>query len=130
MFFWVQKIVHFRYRKNVVQVVRTTYDPATKKPRAEIVGRFLRSDVKPDAESLAGCTPAEVEEVHRWIAGNMKANSVAIEHAARSLSEQIAKAAEWFDTTDDMDSARLLATEVLQQWAQLRSGLRRRGLLD
>jgi len=122
--------MHFRYRKNIVQVVRTTYDPARKRPRTEIVGRFLRSDEKPAPEALAECTPAEVEEVHRWIASNMKANSVAIEHAARSLSDQIAKAAEWFDTTDDLDSARLLAMEVLQQWAQLRSRLRRRGLLD
>jgi hypothetical protein len=122
--------MHFRYRKNIVQVVRTTYDPATKKPRSEIVGRFSRSDEKPAPEALAECTPAEVEEVHRWIAGNMKANSVGIEHAARSLSGQIAKAAEWFETTDDMDSARLLAMEVLQPWARLRSQFRRRGLLD
>jgi hypothetical protein len=122
--------MHFRFRKNIVQVVRTTYDPATKKPRAEIVGRFLRSDAEPAAEALAECTPAEVEEVQRWIASNMKANAVAVEHAARSLSGQIGKAAEWFGTTDDLDSARLLAVEVLQQWAQLRSQLRRRGLLD
>jgi hypothetical protein len=122
--------MHFRFRKNVVQVVRTTYDPATKGPRTEIVGRLLRSDPKAEPEWLAACTPAEVEEVQRWIGSHLKADAVAVEHAARSLADQIAKAAEWFSATDDLDSARLLAAEVHHQWSKLRSQLRRRSLLD
>ena len=122
--------MHFRFRKNIVQIVRTTYDPATKRPRTEIVGRLLRSDPKADTELLAACTPAEVEEVHRWIGGHMKAEAVAVEHAARSLAGQMAKATDWFAVTDDLDSARLLAAEAYQEWSKLRSQLRRRSLLD
>ena len=122
--------MHFRFRNSIVQVVRTTYDPATKKPRAEIVGRISRSDPTPDPKLLAACTPAEVDEVRSWIASHMRANLVAIEHAARSLPDQIAKAAEWFAATDDLESARPLVAEAHQQWAKLRGQLRRRGLLD
>ncbi len=122
--------MHFRFRKNLVQVVRTTYDPATKRPRTEIVGRLLRSDPRADPALLSACTPAEVEEVHCWIGSHMKAEAVAAEHAARSLAGQMAKAADWFAATDDLESARLLATELHQQWSKLRSQLRRRSLLE
>ena len=122
--------MHFRFRKNLVQVVRTTYDPATKRPRTEIVGRLLRSDPRADPALLAACTPAEVEEVRRWIGSHMKAEAVAAEHAARSLAGQMAKAADWFAATDDLESARLLAAELHQQWSKLRSQLRRRSLLE
>ena len=122
--------MHFRFRNNLVQVIRTTYDTASKKPRTEIVGRLRRGDTAPDAELLAACTPEEVEEVRRWIAGSMKAHSVAAEHAARSLVEQMARANEWFASTPDKASARVLAGEVQQQWVKLRNQLHREGLLD
>ena len=122
--------MHFRLRNNIVQVIRTTYDPATKKPRAEIVGRLRRGDVVPGADLLAACTPAEVEEVQRWIASHLKAQAVTAEHAARTLSEQLNRAGEWFASTDDLDTARLLAVEVQQQWMKLRNQFRRGGLLD
>ena len=122
--------MHFRLRKGVVQVVRTTYDPATKKPRTEIVARLARRDPKVDPDMLAACTPAEVDEVQRWIASHMKADAVAVEHAARSLAGQMARAGEWFGATEDEESARLVAAEAQQQWAKLRAQLRRRRLLD
>lgn len=122
--------MHFRFRNNLVQVIRTTYDPATKKPRTEIVGRLRRGETVPGAELIAACTSAEADEVRRWVASHMKADAVAAEHAARSLAEQMAKATEWFTSTKDEDSARLLAADLLQQWVKLRKQLHRDGLLD
>jgi hypothetical protein len=122
--------MHFRFRNNIVQVIRTTYDPGTKKPRAEIVGRLSRSEPALGQDLLDACTPIEIEEVRRWIAGHMKAHAIATEHAARTLADQFSKAAEWFANTDDLESARLLAVEVQQHWVSLRNQLRRRGLLE
>lgn len=122
--------MHFRLRNHIVQVIRTTYDPATKKPRTEIVGRLHRHDAEPGADLLAACTPAELEEVRRWIAGQGRARVVAAEHAALSLTEQMALAGEWFASTPDEDAARRLASELQTQWAALRSVLRRRHLTD
>ena len=122
--------MHFRLRNNIVQVIRTTYDPASKKPRAEIVGRLDRTDPEPGPELLAACTPAEAEEVRRWVAGHMRAHAIAAEHAARTLVQQFAEAARWFATTQDLESARALAADMQQQWVKLRNQLRRGGLLD
>lgn len=122
--------MHFRFRNNVIQVIRTTYDPATKKPRSQIVGRLRRSDPEPGPELLAACTAAEAEEVRRWIDGHMRAHAVAAEHAARTLVDQFDKAASWFAATKDLDCARALAADVQQQWIRLRNQLRRSGLLD
>lgn len=122
--------MHFRIRNNIVQVIRTTYDAATKKPRAQIVGRLNRTRPEAGPELLAACTPAEAEEVQRWIAGHSKAHAVATEHAARTLAEQCALAAQWLASTDDLDSARSIAADAQQQWVKLRNQLRRRGILD
>jgi hypothetical protein len=122
--------MHFRIRNNVVQVIRTTYDSTTKKARTEIVGRLQRADLEPGHDLLEACTSAEVEEVKRWIDSHMKAHAVAAEHAARTLADQTAKAAAWFASTDDLESARVLAAEVQQQWVKLRNQFRRSGLLD
>ena len=122
--------MHFRFRNNLVQVIRTTYDAATKKPRTEIVGRLSRSAPELGADLRAACTAAEIAEVESWIANNLRARGVAAEHAARTLAEQIDRAAEWFATTPDHDGARLLAAEVQQQWARLRGQLRRAGLIE
>jgi len=122
--------MHFRYRNNLIQVIRTTYDAAKKKPRAEIVGRLQRSDPQIGPELVAACTPAEVEEIHLWIASHMRADAVAAEHAARTLAEQCAKAGQWFASTKETESARLVAVEVQQEWAKLRHLLRRHALID
>ena len=122
--------MHFRLRNHIVQVIRTTYDPASKKPRTEIVGRLQRSDPTPGPDLLEACSPAEIEEVRRWIDSQMKGRQVAAEHAAWTLGEQCSRAAEWYAATPDLDAARLLAAEAQQQWAQLRNTMRRRGLLD
>jgi len=37
-YLYERPIMHFRLRSNVIQIVRTTYDAAAKKPRTEIVG--------------------------------------------------------------------------------------------
>lgn len=123
-------IMHFRRRSHIVQVIRTTYDPALKKPRTEIVGRLQRTDTEPGPDLVAACTPSELDEVRRWIASQMKAHAVVTEHAAWTLGEQCSRAAEWFSATPDLDAARTLAADVQQQWALLRNAMRRRGLLD
>lgn len=122
--------MHFRFRNNLVQVIRTTYDPATKKPRSEIVGRLARSEPEVGDDLRGACTAAELAEIEAWIANNMRARAVAAEHAARTLAEQIDRAAEWFASTSDRDGARQVAAELQQPWARMRSQLRRGGLVD
>jgi hypothetical protein len=122
--------MHFRFRNNLVQVIRTTYDPASKKPRSEIVGRLSRNEPELGDDLRTACTAAEIAEVKSWIANNLRARAVAAEHAARTLAEQIDRAAEWFASTPDREGARPLAAEVQQQWARLRSQMRRGGLIE
>jgi hypothetical protein len=122
--------MHFRIRNNIIQIVRTTYDSVLKKPRTEIVGRLDRAAPEVGPELLASCTPAEVDEVRRWIGSHMRAHAVAAEHAARTLGEQMSKAAEWFSVTTDGESARLVASQAQQNWVVLRNQLRRRGWIE
>ncbi|MBI3156024.1 MAG: hypothetical protein HYZ20_11495 [Burkholderiales bacterium] len=122
--------IHFRFRNNLIQVIRTTYDPATKGPRTEIVGRLSRGEPVLGEDLRAACSAAEIAEVQSWIASSLRARAVAAEHAARTLPEQMERAGEWFASTPDRDSARVVAVEVQRQWARLRNQMRREGLTE
>lgn len=122
--------MHFRLRHNVVQVIRTTYDPSTKKPRTEIVGRLARHEPAVGDDLRRTCSTAEIEEVEAWIANSLRADAVASEHAARTLAEQMERSGEWFAASPAHPGAQQLAAEVQQQWVRLRNRLRRHGLIE
>ena len=59
--------MHFRERNQVVQIIRTKYDAATKKGKNEIVGRLTKANPKISDELKAALTPEERKEVAAWI---------------------------------------------------------------
>ena len=66
--------MHFRLRKNVVQLVRTLYNPDTKKPRAVVVGSMLLKQPSVSAELRSKLTEDEVAEAEEWIEGQFRMN--------------------------------------------------------
>ena len=122
--------MHFRARQNVIQVIRTTYDPTTKKARNEVVGRLRK--IKPEVtdELKAKCTREELKEIERWISGGQDLDGLRKEYAARTLVEQMERAASWFAGQGSGESARNLASEIQYSWSNLRAVLKKRELID
>ena len=121
--------MHFRDRGHIVQVIRTKYDPASKKGKNEIVGRLAKSNPKISDELNAALSPPERKEVAAWIAGNAGVVQLKRELAARTLQEQLALAEEWF-ADQKGDDARILVAGLIPAWVRLRNLLKRNGLAE
>ena len=121
--------MHFRLRKNVVQLIRTSYDPATKKPKTAVVGRMPLSQPKLSPELKSELTEAEIAETEEWIDGQYRVNSLKEELAALTLPESISAANRWFSRNADNPAAAAIALQLLPAFKALRKILRSKGLL-
>ena len=121
--------MHFRLRKNVVQLVRTSYNPITKRPKTMVVGRMPLKQPQLSPELKKKLTEDEISEAEEWIAGQFRVNSLKEELAALTLADSISTANRWFDQNADNPSAAAIALEVLPAFKALRKILRGKGLL-
>jgi len=121
--------MHFRLRKNVVQLVRTLYNPDTKKPRTVVVGRMPLKQPKVSPELRSKLTEDEIVEAEEWIDGQFRMNSLKEELAALTLPESISAAHRWFSRNADNPAAAAIIPRLLPALQGLRKMLRRNGLL-
>jgi len=121
--------MHFRQRKNVVQLIRTSYDPDTKKPRTKVVGRMPLSQPKLTRELKRKLTGAEIAEAKEWIDGQYRMNSLKDELAALTLPESIAAAHRWFSHNADDPAAAAIIPQLVPALQALRKMIRKQGLL-
>ncbi len=121
--------MHFRLRKNVVQLVRTSYNPDTKKPRTVVVGRMPLKQPKLSPELESKLTEDEIAETEEWIDGQFRMNSLKEELAALTLEESISAAHRWFSRNADNPAAAAIVVQLLPALQALRKMLRGKGLL-
>ncbi len=121
--------MHFRLRKTVVQLVRTLYNPDTKRPRTVIVGRMPLKEPQLSKELKSKLTEDEILEAEEWIEGQFRTNSLKEELAALTLSESISAANNWFSRNTDNPAATAIALQLLPAFKTLRKMLRGKGLL-
>jgi hypothetical protein len=121
--------MHFRLRKNIVQLVRTLYNPDTKKPRTVVVGRMPLGQPKLTRELKKNLTEEEIAEAEEWIDGQFRLNCLKEELAALTLAESISAANRWFSRNADNPAAAAIALQVLPEFKALRKILRTKGLL-
>ena len=121
--------MHFRVRKNIVQLVRTAYDATEKKPKATVVGRMPLDQPEITDELRSLLTPSEVVEAQDWISGQHRVAMLREELAALSLAENLELADRWFARQGDSQAAAAAAASTLAAWQSLRRTLKARGLL-
>ena len=121
--------MHFRERGQIVQVIRTTYDPSSKKGKNEIVGRLVKANPQISDALEAALSSEERKELGVWIKGHATVEQLKRELAVRTLPEQLALAEEWFEDQKG-DDARALAAALIPAWVQLRIVLKRKGLIE
>ena len=121
--------MHFRERNQIVQIIRTKYDAATKKGKNEIVGRLTKAKPKITDELKAALTADERKEVAAWIAGHASVERLKQELAVRTLQEHMTMAETWFSDQKG-DEARFLAASLIPAWTRLRSVLKKSGHVE
>ena len=121
--------MHFRELNQIVQIIRTKYDAATKKGKNEIVGRLTKASPKISDELKGVLTPEERKEVAAWIAGHASVERLKQELAVRTLQEHMTLAEQWF-ADQKGDEARFLAASLIPAWTRLRSVLKKSGHVE
>jgi hypothetical protein len=122
--------MHFRERRQVVQVIRTKYDSTSKKGKNEIVGRLVKANPQISETLEAALSKDERKAVVAWIEGHATVQRLKKELAVRNLPEQLALAEEWFAEQKNSNDARVLAASLVPAWVQLRVVMKRNSLVD
>jgi hypothetical protein len=122
--------MHFRERHQIVQIIRTKYDPDTKKGKNEIVGRLAKANPQFSEALEAALSKEERKEVAAWIEGHATVQRLRKELAVRNLPEQLALAEEWFADQKGSNDARVLAASLVPAWVQLRLVMKRNSLVE
>jgi Zn-dependent M32 family carboxypeptidase len=117
--------MHFRTRNRVIQVIRTSYDPATKKPKAQLLGTVNKANPEISDELRLTCKPKELLELKAYLQNQHQLSRMELEMAARTLVIQMQKAAEWFDTAMVNTENEVLAADINRQFPMLRKKLQR-----
>ncbi len=120
--------MHFRFRGNNIQVVKTQPDPTTGKAKSVPVGSINRATLAISDKLRTSCTPKELEEIKGWVKRYQAVDELKLKHAALTLPEQMAAAIRWFGKASPVE-ARQVADDILTTTAVLRRVLNRRGLL-
>ena len=120
--------MHFRFRGNNIQVVKTQPDPATGKKKSVPIGSINRSTLGISDKLRENCSPDELNEITTWVERHQTVAALKRKHAALTLPEQMADAAAWFRQAG-AEEARHAADDIIATMTVLRRVLNRRGLL-
>ena len=120
--------MHFRFRGNNIQVVKSQKDMATGKAKSVPLGSINRATLEISEKLRSNCSPGELEEITNWVSGYQSVVELKSRYAALTLAEQIGTAIEWFRKANP-DEARQVADDILATAAVLRRELDKRGLL-
>ncbi len=120
--------MHFRFRGNNIQIIKSQPDPATGKAKSVPLGSINRAKLTISDTLRANCSAADLKEIEAWVQGYQATAGLKSKHAAFTLPEQMAAAMEWFETANPGE-ARQIADDILTTSSALRSLLNKRGLL-
>jgi hypothetical protein len=122
--------VHFRVRKNVIQLVRIVYDESKKKGVTSVVGTVRLEKPELSPELRQALTQEEIASFDTWVKAQHRTEMLREELAALTLPEAMARAQRWFEREQDSAAARALAPDIVAHWQALRRVLVKKGFLD
>lgn len=116
--------MHFRIRKNVVQLVRTEYNPETQRPKTTIVGKMSLSNPVVTEELKRLLSSEELAETNTWIKHNNRIALLREEMAALTLADTLSLANRWFKRQGDSEAAIAAAAELGHELNAIRKTLK------
>lgn len=122
--------MHFRVRKNVIQLIRVNYDADKKRGVNTVLGSIRLNNPELSPELHALLTQEEVAEFDAWLKSHFRAIAIREELAALSLAEEMTHAQKWFEREGNTEAARAAAANIVSHWQQLRRIMGRYKLLD
>ncbi|GAB6140410.1 hypothetical protein JCM14076_11390 [Methylosoma difficile] len=123
--------MHFRIRKNVIQLIRVTYDKSKKKGSNAIIGTVPLAETTLSEDLQKLLSQDEIAAYESWVRKHNRLDILRAEFAALTLAENLATAEKWFEREGNSNPiAKTTATEIVQQWHSMRKIFVKMGLLD
>ncbi|UEM04024.1 hypothetical protein JL101_000865 [Skermanella rosea] len=127
--------MQFRERRRVIQVIRTTYDPAVKRGRSEVVGKIDKDAPVIPEKLRKACTQAEVAEIETWLAERETAlRTETIRDDTGTLAERMRRAADYFrhhaTGSEGDEQAAVHAADIWLAWEDLKKAMRKAGYTE
>lgn len=119
--------MQFRERSRVIQVIRTVYDPAIKRGRAEVVARLNKDEPVLDEDIRKACSPDELAEVEAFLATRLALMS---QETTRAAAEGLAahmRLAESFFRSGPNGTAGMVAADIYTAWEDLKKAMHKAG---
>ncbi len=120
--------MYFRFRGNNIQVVKSQLDASTGKAKSVPLGSINRATLAISDTLRRNCAPEELREIEAWVRRYRAIDDLKRRHAALTLPEQMAAAAQWFGDANP-EEARPIADDILATMTTLRRAMNNRGLL-
>ena len=122
--------MHFRVRKNVIQLIRTNYDDRKKKGVNTIIGnvKLAKPELSPDL--LQNLTAEEIAAFEIWAKTQLRAEVLREEVAALTLAETMDLAGKWFEREGNSEAAQATASHITFHWQTMRKIFIKNGLLN
>ena len=120
--------MHFRFRGNNIQVVKSTPDPSTGKAKSVPMGSINRATLAISDKLRGNCSSTELKEIEAWVKRYQSVDELKYRYAALTLAEQIGVAIRWFETATPVEAFQVV-DDTLTATAMLRNVLNKRGLL-
>jgi hypothetical protein len=122
--------MHFRIRKNVIQLIRVTYDKNKKKGCNTIIGTVALAQPELSDDLRMQMTSQEITDFEMWTCTHHRLEALRTEFAALTMVENMAAAEKWFEREGNSSTAKTVATEIVHQWHTMRKMFVKMGLLD
>ena len=120
--------MHFRFRNNNIQVVKSRLDPRNGKAKSVPVGSINRASLAVSEKLSSNCSPEELKQIEAWVRRYREVDDLRRKLAALTLPEQISTAIEWLELAEREEAAEA-AEDILTATAALRRVLAKRGLV-
>jgi len=120
--------MHFRFRGNNIQVVKSKPEGSTGKAKSVPIGSINRATLAISDALRGNCSSTELKEIEAWVKRYQAVDDLKYKYAALTLAEQIAAAIRWFETATPVEAYQVV-DDTLTATTALRKVLSKRGLL-
>jgi hypothetical protein len=119
--------MHYRFRGNNIQVVKSRLNPESGKAKSVPLGSINRATLAISDKLKRNCSEEELNEIKAWVKRHRLVHDLKHRHAALTLAEQIAAAIEWIRRAPN-DEVAELADDLLEATGALRRVLAKRSV--
>ena len=112
--------MHLRERKNVLQMIRVTYDASKKRGVDQVIGTIRLAKPEISEELRAQLTSDELDQFNKWKRNHHEIELLRGQLAGADLPRVLDAAATWLEANADSERARESCEQIMHAVRQFR----------